>query len=84
MPVRPSSSSQPHALDQADSPAPHAAFILLLALVSELPLPFPPLSRPAVLLERFWIAFFPPFGNEYGVGVLGAVQVFVGAQVLSH
>ncbi|GAA5856496.1 hypothetical protein JCM9279_005469 [Rhodotorula babjevae] len=61
-----------------------AAFILLLALVSELPLPFPPLSRPAVLLERFWIAFFPPFGNEYGVGVLGAVQVFVGAQVLSH
>ncbi|GAA5937000.1 hypothetical protein JCM3775_001922 [Rhodotorula graminis] len=61
-----------------------AGFILLLALVSELPLPFPPLSRPAVLLERFWIAFFPPFGNEYGVGVLGAVQVFVGAQVLSH
>ncbi|GAA5912835.1 hypothetical protein JCM8208_006440 [Rhodotorula glutinis] len=61
-----------------------AAFILLFALVSELPFPFPPLSRPAVLLERFWIAFFPPFGNEYGVGVLGAVQVFVGAQVLSH
>lgn len=52
--------------------------------MSELPPPFAPLSRPAVLLERFWTAFFPPFGGEYGVGVLGAVQVFVGAQVLSH
>ncbi|BGP41104.1 hypothetical protein JCM10450v2_005135 [Rhodotorula kratochvilovae] len=61
-----------------------AATILLLALLSELPPPFPPLSRPDVALERFWTAFFPPFGGEYGVGVLGAVQVFVGAQVLSH
>ncbi|GAA5824267.1 hypothetical protein JCM3770_004379 [Rhodotorula araucariae] len=61
-----------------------SATILLLALLSELPPPFPPLSRPEVLLERFWSAFFPPFGGEYGVGVLGATQVFVGAQVLSH
>ncbi|GAA6007352.1 uncharacterized protein JCM10292_005504 [Rhodotorula paludigena] len=61
-----------------------AATILLLALLSELPPPFPPLSRPAVLLQQLWTSFFPPFGEEYGVGVLGAVQVFVGCQVLSH
>ncbi|BGP25560.1 hypothetical protein JCM10295v2_004488 [Rhodotorula toruloides] len=38
----------------------------------------------ARLLARFWAAFFPPFGEEYGVGVLGAVQVFIACQVLSH
>ncbi|BGO99637.1 hypothetical protein NBRC10513v2_004720 [Rhodotorula toruloides] len=61
-----------------------AAVILLLSLISELPPPFAPLSRPARLLARFWAAFFPPFGEEYGVGVLGAVQVFIACQVLSH
>ncbi|BGP33091.1 hypothetical protein JCM10296v2_004880 [Rhodotorula toruloides] len=61
-----------------------AAVILVLSLISELPPPFAPLSRPARLLARFWAAFFPPFGEEYGVGVLGAVQVFIACQVLSH
>ncbi|GJN91435.1 hypothetical protein Rhopal_004456-T1 [Rhodotorula paludigena] len=60
-----------------------AATILLLALLSELPPPFPPLSRPAVLLQQLWTSFFPPFGQEYGVGVLGAVQIFVGCQVFT-
>ncbi|GAA5881719.1 hypothetical protein JCM3774_005967 [Rhodotorula dairenensis] len=61
-----------------------AALILLLMLFSELCPPFPPLSRPARLVDRFWRSFFPPFSDRYGVGVLGAVEVFVSCQVLSH
>lgn len=53
-------------------------------LFSELAPPFPPLSRPATWVHRFWSSFFPPFSDEYGVGVLGAVEVFVSCQVLSH
>ncbi|GAA5867380.1 hypothetical protein JCM8547_003326 [Rhodosporidiobolus lusitaniae] len=53
--------------------------ILLLSLLSELPLP------PSLYLHttRFWSWFFPPFGPDFGVGVLGAVQVWIGCSVLS-
>ncbi|GAA5962957.1 hypothetical protein JCM8115_007061 [Rhodotorula mucilaginosa] len=61
-----------------------ASLILLLMLFSELCPPFPPLSKPARLVDRFWSSFFPPFSDSYGVGVLGAVEVFVSCQVLSH
>ncbi|KWU44395.1 hypothetical protein RHOSPDRAFT_33956 [Rhodotorula sp. JG-1b] len=61
-----------------------ASLILLLMLFSELCPPFPPLSKPARLIDRFWGSFFPPFSDHYGVGVLGAVEVFVSCQVLSH
>lgn len=63
---------------------PTAALILLLMLFSELCPRFPPLSKPARLVDRFWSSFFPPFSDSYGVGVLGAVEVFVSCQVLSH
>lgn len=53
-------------------------------LFSELAPPFPPLSRPARWIAQFWSSFFPPFSDEYGVGVLGALEVFVSCQVLSH
>lgn len=53
-------------------------------LFSELCPPFPPLSKPARWVDRFWSSFFPPFSDHYGVGLLGAVEVFVSCQVLSH
>ncbi|GAA5889442.1 hypothetical protein JCM5296_006362 [Sporobolomyces johnsonii] len=51
--------------------------ILIACFAAELP---PPTS----FTQRFWHYAFPPFGKEFGVGVLGSVQVFVGCTILSH
>lgn len=51
--------------------------ILLFALAAELP-------PPSQWTQRFWAYAFPPFGECFGVGVLGVVQVFVGCTGLSH
>ncbi|GAA5830187.1 hypothetical protein JCM5353_003685 [Sporobolomyces roseus] len=56
--------------------------ILAFSLLSELP---PPITtRAGRAVERWWNYVFPPFGREFGVGVLGGTQVFVGCTVLSH
>ncbi|GAA6025179.1 hypothetical protein JCM11491_001788 [Sporobolomyces phaffii] len=56
--------------------------ILLASLVSELS---PPITtRAGQLVERWWTYVFPPFGRDFGTGVLGGVQVFMGCTVLSH
>ncbi|KAG9106466.1 hypothetical protein FRC07_008816, partial [Ceratobasidium sp. 392] len=34
--------------------------------------------------QAFFINFLPVLGPDYGVGILGAMQVFLGAAVLSH
>ncbi|GAA6024702.1 hypothetical protein JCM10207_009225 [Rhodosporidiobolus poonsookiae] len=54
------------------------AFVLLLSLLSELPLP----PRLFLLTQSFWTSAFPPFGAAHGVGVLGVVEVFLGCVVL--
>ncbi|GAA6040062.1 hypothetical protein JCM8097_004761 [Rhodosporidiobolus ruineniae] len=56
-----------------------AVFLLLLSLLSELPLP------PLLFLHvsHFWTYAFPPFGPEFGTSVLGLVEVFLAAGVLS-
>nr|CRX79034.1 hypothetical protein [Leucosporidium scottii] len=53
------------------------AIILIFALLAEIP----PHSR---FTQRFWTYAFPPFGESFGTGVLGVVQVFVGCSALSH
>ncbi|ORY78920.1 hypothetical protein BCR35DRAFT_304953 [Leucosporidium creatinivorum] len=53
------------------------ALILIFALLAEIP----PHSR---FTQRFWTYCFPPFGESFGTGVLGVVQVFVGCSALSH
>ncbi|ORY78906.1 hypothetical protein BCR35DRAFT_352863 [Leucosporidium creatinivorum] len=53
------------------------AIILIFALLAEIP----PHSR---FTQRFWTYCFPPFGESFGTGVLGVVQVFVGRSALSH
>lgn len=50
---------------------------LLFMLVAEMP-------PPSSWTQRFWSYAFPPFGEGFGVGVLGVVQVFVGCSMLSH
>lgn len=56
--------------------------ILAFSLLSELP---PPITtRAGRAVESWWNYVFPPFGREFGVGVLGGTQVFVGCTVLSH
>ncbi|GAA5994803.1 hypothetical protein JCM5350_001882 [Sporobolomyces pararoseus] len=56
--------------------------ILLASLLSE----FSPsiTTKAGRLVERWWTYAFPPFGREFGTGVLGGVQVFMGCTVLSH
>ncbi|GAA5909283.1 uncharacterized protein JCM6883_005829 [Sporobolomyces salmoneus] len=56
--------------------------ILLASLLSE----FSPsiTTRAGRLVERWWSYAFPPFGREFGTGVLGGVQVFMGCTILSH
>ncbi|WAQ81606.1 hypothetical protein PtA15_1A948 [Puccinia triticina] len=49
--------------------------ILILCLLSELS--FPP-------LPKFFQFFFPPLGQSFGVGFLGALQVYVSCALLSH
>jgi hypothetical protein len=39
---------------------------------------------PTSFTQRFWAYAFPPFGRDFGVGVLGTVQLFVGCVMLSH
>ncbi|GAA5935518.1 uncharacterized protein JCM15063_001062 [Sporobolomyces koalae] len=57
-------------------------FVLVLSLVSEIS---PPITtRVGQWIERWWTYAFPPFGHEFGTGVLGAVQVFMECIVLSH
>ncbi|CEQ43195.1 SPOSA6832_05093, partial [Sporobolomyces salmonicolor] len=51
--------------------------ILIALFAAELP-------PPTTFVQRFWHYAFPPFGTDFGVGVLGSVQVFVGCTILSH
>jgi len=57
-------------------------FMLLASLLSEFSPPI--ITRAGRLIERWWTYAFPPFGRDFGTGVLGGVQVFMGCTVLSH
>lgn len=67
------------ALPHMQPPSNCTVILLLLSLLSELPLP-PLLYTP---LQSFWTYLFPPFGANFGVGVLGALQCFLGSNLLS-
>ncbi|KAI5474641.1 hypothetical protein MNV49_002711 [Pseudohyphozyma bogoriensis] len=54
-----------------------SVIILLFMLVSEMP-------PPTTFVERFWHYAFPPLGENFGVGVLGVLQTFIGSSLLSH
>ncbi|KAK4699396.1 hypothetical protein P7C70_g6867, partial [Phenoliferia sp. Uapishka_3] len=44
---------------------------------------FAEMPPPTQFTQRFWAYAFPPFGDSFGVGVLGVIQVFVGCSMLS-
>ncbi|KAM0750067.1 hypothetical protein T439DRAFT_356720 [Meredithblackwellia eburnea MCA 4105] len=52
------------------------SIFLIMMLFSEMP-------PPSKFTQRFWDYAFPPFGNGFGVGVLGVLQCFVGCAILS-
>lgn len=54
--------------------------LVLLCLISEMPLP-----EPLYLwVQQGWEYAFKPFGEESGVGVLGAIMLWLGSQVLGR
>lgn len=57
-----------------------AVLVLLLCLFSELPLP-EPLN---LWIQQGWEYAFKPFGHESGVGVLGALMLWIGSAVLGR
>ncbi|GAA5939102.1 hypothetical protein JCM1841_003354, partial [Sporobolomyces salmonicolor] len=50
--------------------------ILIALFAAELP-------PPTTFVQRFWHYAFPPFGTDFGVGVLGSVQVVSGFVVVA-